>query len=87
MQWELEGRKRDALANARVKLIGAKMVDAASLDQMDDEVAREMNGAVEHAIAAAAPDQDSMFRDVFAEGETRPRPLREHLAAILREAR
>ena len=84
---ELEGRKRDALTNARVKLIGAKMVDAASLDQLDDNVAKEMNGAVEHAIAAAAPDQDSMFRDVFAEGEPRPRPLREHLAAILREAR
>jgi pyruvate dehydrogenase E1 component alpha subunit len=84
---ELEGRKRDAVANARARLIERKTVDAAGLDQMDEAVANEMNAAVEHAIAAAAPDQDSMFRDVFAEGEPRPRPLRQHLSAILGEAR
>ena len=84
---ELEGRKRDALTNARARLIELKMQDAASLDRIDDEVAAEMNAAVEHAIAAAAPDQDSMFRDVFAAGEPRPRRLRQHLSAILGEAR
>ena len=82
---EAEGRKRDAVANARDRLIARKMADAQSLDQLDEEVNKEMNAAVEHAIAAAVPDQDSMFRDVFAEGEPRPRPLRQHLSTILGE--
>ena len=84
---ETQGRKRDALVNARAKLIERKTLDAASLDAMDEAVATEMNAAVEHAIAALPPDQDSMFRDVYAEGEARPRPLREHLSMILGEAR
>ena len=84
---ELEGRKRDALTNARGKLVDRKTVDVASLDELDDDVTKEMNAAVDHAIAAQAPDQDSMFRDVFAEGEPRPRPLRQHLSMILGEAR
>jgi pyruvate dehydrogenase E1 component alpha subunit len=83
---EAEGRKRDALANARGKLAGRKQADAATLDRLDDEVTKEMTAAVEHAIAAAAPDPDSMFRDVFADGEPPPRPLRQHLQAILGEA-
>jgi TPP-dependent pyruvate/acetoin dehydrogenase alpha subunit len=84
---EAEGRKRDAVANARAKLIARNTVEEAHLDQMDEDVASEMNAAVEHAIAAAPPDQDSMFRDVYAEGEPRPRALRAHLSAILGEAR
>jgi hypothetical protein len=46
-----------------------------------------MNAAVEHAIAALPPPVDTMFRDVFAEGEPRPRPLRQHLSMILGEDR
>ena len=84
---ELEGRKRDALANARDKLVTRQLSDEASLTNPDSEIEAEMNAAVEHAIAAIPPDQDSMFRDVFAEGEPRPRPLREHLSMILGEAR
>ena len=84
---EAEGRKRDALVNARARLIERKTADVASLDAMDEAVATEMNAAVEHAIGATPPDQDSMFRDVYAEGEVRPRPLREHLSLILSEAR
>ena len=84
---ELEGRKRDALANARDKLVTRQLSDEASLTNLDSEIEAEMNAAVEHAIAAVPPDQDSMFRDVFAEGEPRPRPLREHLSMILGEAR
>ena len=84
---EAEGRKRDAVVNARARLIERKTADTASLDELDEAVAREMNAAIEHAIAALPPDQDSMFRDVFAAGEARPRPLREHLSMILSEAR
>jgi pyruvate dehydrogenase E1 component alpha subunit len=84
---ELEGRKRDAIANARQKLVSRKTADEKELDAIDKGVSDEMNAAVEHAIGAAAPDQHSMFRDVFAEGEPPPRPLREHLGQILGEAR
>ena len=84
---EAEGRKRDALVAARTKLIGRSTSGAASLDALDREVEAEMNAAVDHALAAPAPDPDTMFRDVYAEGEPRPRPLRNHLAMILGEAR
>jgi pyruvate dehydrogenase E1 component alpha subunit len=84
---EAEGRKRDAVANARRTLITRNTADEPSLDTLDKEVETEMNAAVEHAIAAAPPPVDTMFRDVFAEGEPRPRPLRQHLNMILGEAR
>ena len=84
---ELEGRKRDAVANARDALISRKLADGGLLDGLDNEIADEINAAVEHAIAAKPPADDSMFRDVFAEGEPRPRPLRQHLSMILGEAR
>ena len=84
---EAEGRKKDALANARTKLITRQTSSANELDTLDGAVTAEMNAAVEHAIAAATPPADSMFRDVYAEGEPRPRPLRDHLSMILSEAR
>ena len=84
---EREGRKCDAVTNARATLIARKTVEEKNLDEMDDGVAKEMNAAVEHAIAAEVPDRDSMFRDVFGPGEPRPRPLRQHLSTILSEAR
>jgi acetoin:2,6-dichlorophenolindophenol oxidoreductase subunit alpha len=84
---EAEGRKRDAVANARRTLLTRNTADEPSLDTLDKEVETEMNAAVEHAIAAAPPPVDTMFRDVFAEGEPRPRPLRQHLSMILGEAR
>ena len=84
---EAEGRKKDALSNARTKLITRQTSSATGLDTLDETVTTEMNAAVEHAIAAATPPADSMFRDVYAEGEPRPRPLRDHLSMILSEAR
>jgi acetoin:2,6-dichlorophenolindophenol oxidoreductase subunit alpha len=84
---EAEGRKKDSVANARTELIHRKTASAADLDSLDEDVTTEMNAAVEHAIAAATPAQVSMFRDVYAEGEPRPRPLRDHLSMILSEAR
>jgi pyruvate dehydrogenase E1 component alpha subunit len=84
---ESEGRKRDAVMNARARLIERKTARADELQGLDDKIAQEMNAAVEHAIGAEMPDQDSMFRDVFAVGEPRPRPLRTHLNMILGEQR
>ncbi len=84
---EEKGRAKDALAFARARLIERKTASNAELDGLDEDVANEMNAAVEHAIAAEAPRQDAMFRDVFAAGEPEPRPLRQHLSRILSEAR
>jgi pyruvate dehydrogenase E1 component alpha subunit len=84
---EAEGRRRDALAAARRTLTMRETVTAAALDALDRDVEDEMNAAVEHALAAPVPDPDTMFRDVYAEGEPRPRALRAHLASILSEAR
>ena len=84
---ELEGRKRDAVANARRTLLTRNTTDEPGLNALDKDVETEMNAAVEHAIAALPPPVDTMFRDVFAEGEPRPRPLRQHLNMILGEAR
>jgi TPP-dependent pyruvate/acetoin dehydrogenase alpha subunit len=84
---EAEGRKRDAVPNARARLVERKTVESSTLDVLDEDVNKEMNAAVANAINAEAPDQDSMFRDVYAEGEPRPRPLRQHLSMILGESR
>jgi pyruvate dehydrogenase E1 component alpha subunit len=84
---EIEGRKKDPVAFARNELIGRKTVTAAKLDTLDAEVASEMDAAVEHAIATAAPPLDSMFDHVYAPDEPRPTGLRTHLNAILGEDR
>ena len=84
---EAEGRKRDPLGTARDRLVARGTAAIEALDELDEIVATEMNAAVEHAIAATAPAADSMFRDVYAEGEPQPRPVRQHLATILGEAR
>jgi acetoin:2,6-dichlorophenolindophenol oxidoreductase subunit alpha len=84
---EAEGRRKDTVANARARLIERKTIAAPELDRLDEDVTAEMNAAVEHAITAKAPSQDSMFRDVYAEGEPRPRALRHHLSMILGEQR
>jgi pyruvate dehydrogenase E1 component alpha subunit len=84
---EREGRKRDAVANARHTLLARGTAGEQDLEIMDRTIEAEMNAAVDHAVAALPPPVDTMFRDVFAEGEPRPRPLRQHLSMILGEAR
>ena len=84
---ELQGRSRDVLANARGKLLERGTAGEDELAALDRAAEAEMNAAVEHAIAATPPADDSMFRDVYAAGEPAPRPLRQHLSMILGEAR
>jgi pyruvate dehydrogenase E1 component alpha subunit len=84
---EMEGRKRDVLANARSRLIARQTADETALSLLDRDVEAEMNAAVEHAISALPPPIDTMFRDVYAEGQLSPRPLRHHLSMILGESR
>jgi len=80
---EAEGRARDPVKAARDRL--AAMGEAARLDALDAEIAAEMNAAIDFAVAAAAPETASMFRDVFADGEAPPEPLAARLDRVLTE--
>jgi acetoin:2,6-dichlorophenolindophenol oxidoreductase subunit alpha len=81
---EAEGRARDPVEHARRSL--AEMGgDAVRLDTLDAEIAREMDGAIDFAIAAGAPALDTMFRDVYAPGEPEPEPVRTRLDRVLAE--
>jgi pyruvate dehydrogenase E1 component alpha subunit len=84
---EAEGRKQDPVAFARNALLAGKTVAPSKLDELDVAIAKEMDAAVEYAIAAAPPPLDTMFDHVFAQDEPRPKPIRRHLAEILSEAR
>ena len=83
---EAEGRKKDPVAKARVTLAARKTASTAELDAIDAATAKEMDDAVESAIAALPPAVETMFDHVFAHGEPRPKPLRAHLSEILGEA-
>jgi pyruvate dehydrogenase E1 component alpha subunit len=80
---EEEGRRRDPVARARAALIER---GGAELDALDAEIAREMDAAVDFALAGRPPEIEDMFRDVYAEGEPPPEPVRVRLARILGEA-
>lgn len=80
------GRKRDPIARARATLTARNLASDADLDAIDEEVTREMNATIDFTIAAAAPAQASMFRDVFAAGEPEPEPLRTRIDRILARA-
>ena len=84
---EAEGRKKDPVVHARETLISRKTVTAEKLDALDNDVTREMDAAVDHAIASAAPGLSTMFDHVFDAGEPPPKPLRQHLVEILGEDR
>lgn len=76
---EAEGRLRDPLARLRAGLPEA----ATDLDRIDADAAAEMNAAIDFAVASPAPDAALTFRDVYADDEPAPTPMRARLAAIL----
>ncbi len=80
------GRKRDPIARARDALLERGALDAASLDGLDAEIAREMDATIDFTADAAPPAAGSMFRDVFGPGEPEPEPLRARLDRILAAA-
>lgn len=86
-QEEMEGRKKDPVAFARNQLVKRKTASADKLDMLDADVAREMDAAVEHAIASAAPGIPTIFEHVYDAGELAPVPIRHRIADILGEAR
>ncbi|WP_227268206.1 thiamine pyrophosphate-dependent dehydrogenase E1 component subunit alpha [Roseobacter weihaiensis] len=80
---EEEGRKKDPVLQAREKLLTTGLMDTAELDALDDEIAREMDAAIDFAIAGEEPQMQSMFRDVYAPTEPEPEPVRTRLDRIL----
>jgi pyruvate dehydrogenase E1 component alpha subunit len=76
---EAEGRRRDPVANLRSTLGDA----TAELDRIDAEAADEMNAAIDFAVASPSPEAALTFRDVYADDEPAPTPMRARLAAIL----
>jgi len=83
---EAEGRKKDPVRKAHARLLERQEASEAELDQLDDAIGAEMDRALEAALAEAGPPGDAMFDHVYGEAEPRPRPVRAHLAEILKEA-
>lgn len=82
---EIAGRQRDPVMAARHTLIKRDEVQESELDALDQEIANEMDKAVNFAIAADVPPAETLFDDVFAPGELQPEPLRTRLNHILAE--
>ena len=58
--------QRDPISLARVWLEADGLVDAASLEELAEEVTHELDAAVEFAVAAPFPNPDQVATDVFA---------------------
>ncbi len=82
---ESQGRARDPLLAARVRLADAGVASEADLGGIDGDAAFEMDLALAHAIAATPPGLSTMFQDVYAPGTPAPTPQADRLTAILSE--
>ena len=80
---ELTGRQRDPVKRARIALIERGVRSDDDLAKLDDEIGAEMDQTIGFAEQATAPPLASMFKDVFAQGEPEPEPLRTRLERIL----
>ena len=63
---QLWREQRDPISLARVWLEADGLVDAASLEELAEEVTHELDAAVEFAVAAPFPNPDQVATDVFA---------------------
>ena len=77
------GRKRDPILRARAALVERGLASETALDALDAAVTREMDATIDFATAAEAPAQAAMFRDVFADGQAEPEPLRTRIDRVL----
>ena len=80
------GRKRDPIARARKDILDRGLASEAVLDRLDAEVAREMAATIEVTMAAEPPHTAAMFRDVYADGQPEPEPLKTRLDRVLARA-
>lgn len=77
------GRKRDPVAHARTTLLERSLATPHELDQLDAAISREMSASIDFAAHSPAPALDTMFRDVYGEGQPRPEPVKTRLDRIL----
>jgi pyruvate dehydrogenase E1 component alpha subunit len=82
---EALGRARDPLATARTRLLTEGLADSPDLDRIDQEATVEMDAALAQAVAAPAPEQPTIFDDVYAPGTPQPAPQRDRLRRLLAE--
>lgn len=80
---EEAGRLRDPVAHARAQLVTAGLVAEAALDQLDADIAAEMDATIDFTVAQHEPPLASMFRDVYAPDQPEPEPLRTRLDRVL----
>ena len=80
---EEKGRQRDPIARQRARLAEADTTAAAACDEIDTAARSEMDAAVTFAIEAPAPDQTSMFADVYDPAEPAPVPLARVIDEVL----
>ena len=83
---ETEGRFRDPVIKARETLISRDEIDSTSLNEMDQDIAAEMDTTIEFATDAREPPLDSIFDDVYAPKTPPPESVRSRLARILGQA-
>jgi pyruvate dehydrogenase E1 component alpha subunit len=74
-QEEEEGRKKDAIAFLRDRIVKSGWYQETECDAIVEEVKQEMDEALNHARNAADPGADEMYEDVFDPQTTRPFPV------------
>ena len=80
---ESEGRLRDPVIKARETLISRGEIVGSSLDEMDQNIAAEMDATIDFAADAREPQLDSIFDDVYDPSTPPPESVRGRLARIL----
>ena len=78
---EERGRKKDPLAHTRAHLSRRGKGD--ELDELDGQVAAEMDATIDFAVASPEPPHEAMFKDVFAPGQPEPEPLARRIDRML----
>ena len=74
-QEEEEGRKKDAIAFLRDRIVKTGWYQESECDAIVEEVKQEMDEALNHARNAADPGADEMYEDVFDPQTTKPFPV------------
>ncbi|OXI43981.1 dehydrogenase [Burkholderia aenigmatica] len=80
---EEAGRRRDPVARARATLIERGDATDAKLDALDAEISNEMSASIEFTARSASPALNTMFRDVYGEGQPVPESIKERLDRVL----
>ena len=80
---EANGRLRDPIVKTRQALISRGLMDNASLDELDQQIAAEMDATIDFAAQAREPQLNSIFDDVYDPSTPPPESVRDRLARVL----